>query len=108
MRILIYGINFHPEPTGTGKYTGEMARWLASRGHEVRVVTAPPSYPHWRVFSGYSSWKYSRERLHLRDDRKISGVPRAQCPDIEVFRSPIWVPENPKGAKRLFHGASFG
>jgi colanic acid biosynthesis glycosyl transferase WcaI len=109
MRILIYGINFHPEPTGTGKYTGEMAHWLAGRGHEVRVVTAPPSYPHWCVFSGYSGWKYSRERFRLQDgNRSRSGMQHAQCPDIEIFRSPIWVPENPNGAKRLFHLASFG
>ncbi|MCF6337253.1 MAG: colanic acid biosynthesis glycosyltransferase WcaI, partial [Gammaproteobacteria bacterium] len=42
MKILIYGINFSPELTGIGKYSGEMAAWLTSRGHEVRVVTAPP------------------------------------------------------------------
>ena len=41
MRILIHGINFSPELTGIGKYTGEMAEWLAAQGHEVRVVTAP-------------------------------------------------------------------
>ena len=35
MRILIQGINFFPEPVGVGKYTGEMANWLAARGHEV-------------------------------------------------------------------------
>lgn len=109
MRILIYGINFHPEPTGTGKYTGEMARWLAGRGHEVRVVTAQPSYPHWRVFPGYSAWKYSRQRFDLQDDnKKISSVQYAQCSIIDVFRSPIWVPHKPNGAKRLFHLASFG
>ena len=49
MRILIHGINFSPELTGIGKYSGEMAEWLAARGHEVRVVTAPPYYPQWRV-----------------------------------------------------------
>ena len=41
-RILLYGINFAPEPTGVGKYTGEMAAWLAQAGHEVRVIAAPP------------------------------------------------------------------
>ena len=45
MKILIYGINFSPELTGIGKYTGEMASWLAAKGHDVRVVTAPPYYP---------------------------------------------------------------
>jgi len=26
---LIYGVNFAPELTGIGKYSGEMAEWLA-------------------------------------------------------------------------------
>ena len=34
-RILLYGINFAPELTGIGKYTGELAAWLAERGHQV-------------------------------------------------------------------------
>ena len=110
MRILIYGINFHPEPTGTGKYTGEMANWLAARGHDVRVVTAPPSYPHWRVFPGYSPWKYSRERFQLQNGngKANNGIQHAQVPGVEIFRCPIWIPENPNGAKRLVHLASFG
>jgi len=29
LRILIHGINFSPELTGIGKYSGEMAEWLA-------------------------------------------------------------------------------
>ena len=28
MKILIHGINFAPELTGIGRYTGEMADWL--------------------------------------------------------------------------------
>jgi hypothetical protein len=28
MRILIHGINFSPELTGIGKYSGELAAWL--------------------------------------------------------------------------------
>ncbi len=54
MRILIYGVNYTPELTGTGKYTGEIAEWLAEQGHDVRVVTAPPYYPAWCVADGYS------------------------------------------------------
>jgi len=41
-RILIYAINYALELTGIGKYTGEMAAWLAAQGHDVRMVTAPP------------------------------------------------------------------
>ena len=109
MRILIYGIHFHPEPIGIGKYTGEMADWLAGRGHEVRVVTAPPFYPHWRAFPGHCVWKYSRERFRLQNgDGKTSDPQLVQGPEVEIFRCPTWVPENPNGSKRLFHLASFG
>ena len=33
MKILLYGINFSPELTGIGKYTGEMAAWSVSAGY---------------------------------------------------------------------------
>lgn len=91
MKLLLYGINFAPELTGIGKYTGEMARWLANAGHEVRVITAPPYYPEWKVGAGYSAGRYTREVWH--------GVP--------VWRTPLWVPQKPGGLKRLLHLASF-
>jgi colanic acid biosynthesis glycosyl transferase WcaI len=91
MKVLIHGINYAPEIIGTGKYTGELGQWLAARGHEVRVVTAPPYYPAWRVGEGYSAGEYRRER--------IAGV--------DVWRCPLWVPEKPSGLKRLLHLASF-
>ena len=49
MKILIFGINYSPELTGIGKYTGEMGSWLALQGHDVNVVTAVPYYPEWEV-----------------------------------------------------------
>ena len=52
MRILIHGMNYAPELVGIGKYTGELGAWLASRGHRVTVLTAPPYYPQWRVQEG--------------------------------------------------------
>ena len=61
MRILLHGINYSPELTGIGKYSGEMAEWLAARGHGVRVVTAPPYYPAWRVRTDYRAWSYTTE-----------------------------------------------
>ena len=91
MRLLIYGLNHAPEPTGIGKFTGEMAAWLAGRGHEVRVVTAPPYYPAWRVGSGYSAWRWRRE--------EIEGA--------RVYRCPLYVPSRPSGKKRVLHLASF-
>ncbi|MHB1407218.1 MAG: WcaI family glycosyltransferase [Desulfitobacteriaceae bacterium] len=91
MRILIYGINYAPELTGIGKYTSEMAEWMAARGYEVRVVTAPPYYPAWKVGEGYSAWRYRRENLN----------------GVAVWRCPIWVPARPSGIKRILHIASF-
>ncbi|ACL73174.1 glycosyl transferase [Thioalkalivibrio sulfidiphilus HL-EbGr7] len=96
MRILLYGINFAPELTGIGKYSGEMAAWLAARGHDVQVVTAPPYYPDWRVLGGYSPWKYRRESWCFDDQSRV-----------RVHRCPIWVPRKPSGKKRLIHLASF-
>jgi colanic acid biosynthesis glycosyl transferase WcaI len=63
LRILIHGINFHPESAGVGKYTGEMAHWLTAAGHEVRVVTAPPYFAQWRVAPGYTTRRYRRQQL---------------------------------------------
>jgi colanic acid biosynthesis glycosyl transferase WcaI len=49
MKILIYTANFAPEPTGIGKYSGEMPAWFVAQGHGVRVMAAPPYYPVWQL-----------------------------------------------------------
>jgi colanic acid biosynthesis glycosyl transferase WcaI len=41
-KILLYGMNFAPEITGVGKYTGEIGDYLTGQGSEVTVVTTPP------------------------------------------------------------------
>ncbi|HTU32418.1 MAG TPA: glycosyltransferase WbuB [Candidatus Acidoferrum sp.] len=97
MRILICGINFSPEPVGIGKYTGEMAEWLARKGHEVRVITSPPHNPWWHVPSGFSAWKYTKERV-----QRCSKAP------VEVFRCPLFVPKRPDGLVRVLYLATFG
>ena len=91
MRILIYSTNFAPEPTGIGKYSGEMAAWLADHGHEVRVVAAPPYYPAWKT------------------DRKYVWPPfrREQWRGVDVWRTPLWVPKSPGGFTRIVHLLSF-
>ena len=90
MKILLHGLNFTPELTGIGKYTGEMAEWLAAAGHEVRVVTAPPYYPAWKVSAGHrNSW-------HTETWKGAA-----------VWRTPLYVPAKPGGLKRLLHLASF-
>lgn len=91
MKILIYSANYAPEPTGIGKYSGEMAEWLAAKGHEVRVVAAPPYYPNWKVADGYQWPPYRRELLN----------------GVDVWRAPLWVPSQPGGVKRVLHLLSF-
>lgn len=91
MKILLLSLNHAPERTGIGKYQGEMAAWLAARGHQVTVVTAPPYYPEWKVATGYSAWRYRREE---RDG-------------ATVYRVPLYVPQKPSGLKRLVHLMSF-
>lgn len=107
MKILIHGINYFPELTGIGKYTGEMGEWLALRGHEVRVVTAPPYYPEWKVGKGYSN-RWRREEIQgcMAQD---SAPPLEACVlnPVIVYRCPLWVPCRPSGLKRLIHLASF-
>ncbi|ADL07285.1 glycosyl transferase group 1 [Thermosediminibacter oceani DSM 16646] len=61
LRLLIYGINYTPEPTGTGKYTGEMAAWLAARGHQVDAIVGLPHYPSWEVDPAYQDKGFHTE-----------------------------------------------
>lgn len=91
MRILICGLNYAPELTGTGKYTAEMAEALAEAGHDVRVICAPPYYPEWKVGEGYRSWTH---RIETRRG-------------VRLWRAPLWVPAKPSGTKRMLHLASF-
>lgn len=100
MRILIHGINFSPELTGIGKYSGELAEWLALQGHEVRVVTAPPYYPQWKVAAGYANWWHTQS-VNLTEPLPAAGG------SLLVYRCPLWVPGKPSGLKRLLHLASF-
>ena len=90
MKILVYGINYSPELTGIGKYTGEMVEWMARQGHDVRVITAPPYYPEWKVGEPYSAWRWRREE----------GA-------ATVWRCPLYVPKTPTTLKRLIHLGSF-
>jgi len=91
VKILILGLNFAPEMIGVGKYTGEMATWLAEQGHDVRVITAPPYYPEWKVRDGYHARGYREERWQ----------------QMTVWRCPIWVPRTPSTLKRILHLLSF-
>ena len=91
MKILLHALNYWPELIGVGKYTSEMAQGLAAQGYEVRVVTAYPYYPQWRIDDAYRGRLYARET--------IDGV--------TVLRCPLWVPRRQSAAARVLHLLSF-
>ena len=99
MRILISAIQYAPQLIGAGKYTTEMAEWLALQGHEIRVITAPHYYPQWKVADGYSAIWYQRS------SQVVSTADGDKA--IQIWRCPIWVPKRPTGLRRLLHLASF-
>lgn len=90
MKILLYGLNYAPEATGIGKYSGELGAWFSVQKHQVRAVSAPPYYPDWSVSKGYSN----RFKKHLLDG-------------VEVYRCPLYVPSEPSTIQRVLHLLSF-
>ena len=91
MNLLIIGINFAPELTGVGRYTGEMAAWLAGRGHDVSVVTTRPYYPEWRRPRRAARVTWAMERWR----------------GCRVVRCPLYVPQRMSGSRRVLHLGSF-
>jgi colanic acid biosynthesis glycosyl transferase WcaI len=92
-RILIIGINFSPELTGIGKYTGEMVQWFVDQGYECNVITGFPYYPDWKIQQPYNGSFYKKE---------VTGKVR-----LKIYRCPLYVPKNPTGLRRVLHDASF-
>ncbi len=72
-RIVIYGINYAPEPIGVGRYSSDIGDYLARQGVQVEVITAVPHYPGWAVRDNYRN-RYSVEQK--------SGVRITRCPLI--------------------------
>ncbi len=101
-RVLLIGGNFAPEPTGIGKYNGEMMKWLAANGYDCTVITSYPYYPQWKVQEPYDkvkSW-YKKEELPVSASADGGGK-------LQVYRCPQYVPAAPSGAKRIMLDFSF-
>ena len=87
-RVLIYGMNYAPEFAGVGKYTGEIAEYLASTGAAVTVVTTPAHYPGWQVQDTFHNGRYTSEvrngvvvlRCPLLLRRAMGGIWRLLAP----------------------------
>lgn len=60
-RILVWAVNYAPEPIGIAPLVTDACAWLAGRGHHVDVVTAFPNYPERRIRPGYEGALWRRE-----------------------------------------------
>lgn len=99
-RILLLGGNFYPEPTGIGKFNGEMVDWLTANGYRCTVITSYPYYPFWQVQRPYIRKAY-RYKYEVRNLMSYYATP------IEIYRCPQYVPRNPTGFKRMLLDFSF-
>lgn len=98
-RLLLIGYNFYPEPTGIGKYSGEMISWLVEHGYDCTVITSYPYYPFWKVQEPYYKKRfwYSSE-----NSRNANSGGR-----LKIYRCPQYIPKNPTGIKRIILEFSF-
>lgn len=91
LAVTLVGLNYTPERSGIAPYTAGLARGLQDRGHSMRVVTAHPHYPEWRIAEGFGQWT----RRDVTDG-------------VAVHRVRHYVPSPPTGVRRAASEASFG
>ncbi|MEJ6982477.1 WcaI family glycosyltransferase [Pedobacter sp. P351] len=96
-RVLLISYNFSPEPTGIGKYNGEMVDWLVGNGYDCAVITTYPYYPFWKVQPPYHKQRFS----YMTERTTISGS------ELIVHRCPQYIPSAPSGLRRILQEISF-
>lgn len=89
--VLVYGMNYSPEFTGVGRYTGEIGSYLAQLGWKVVVITTPPHYPEWKARVPYKANRWAKE----------SGT------NIIIYRCPLYLDSKMRGIKRMLAPLSF-
>lgn len=90
LHVLIIGINYAPEPSGSAPYTAGLARGLAERGHRVDVITTHPHYPQWEVVGG-----------PMPDSTTLED-------DVTVRRLRTYVPRTPSTLRRMLFEVLWG
>lgn len=81
---------YEPEP-GAAAHPTAIARSLQRRGHEVKVLTGYPNYPHGKVYEGY------RQRIRTHETRD----------GIELLRIPLWPSHDANAIHRALALTSF-
>jgi colanic acid biosynthesis glycosyl transferase WcaI len=89
-RVLVIGINYAPEQTGSAPYTAGLAEMIADFA-DVEVLAGAPHYPSWRVEPEY--------RWRLRRSEHRNGV------DVRHFRH--FVPRKQSAFGRAIWDGSF-
>ena len=89
MRVIFLTITFDPEP---GALRGlPLAKWLAARGYDIKVLTAFPQYPEGRIYPGY--------RVRLWQREVMDGIP--------ILRVPIYPSHDTSAVRRIGTYLSF-
>ncbi len=84
-------MRFHPDLTGTGPLVTDLATNLAAMGDEVTVVTSMPHYGRRNIHSRYRGRLFQRENFQ----------------GVNVWRTFVYVPPNPKGFYRAINYLSY-
>jgi len=84
-------MRFHPDLTGTGPLVTDLATHLAAMGDEVTVVTSMPHYGRSNIHSRYRGRLFQRENFQ----------------GVDVWRTFVYVPPNPKGFYRAINYLSY-
>jgi colanic acid biosynthesis glycosyl transferase WcaI len=91
VRVCLISLNYPPEQTSVAPYSGGLAAALAASGHQVTAVVAHPHYPDWEIWPGYGDWRTVEHLDGVRVDRRLH-----------------YVPQPPRGIRRLLSEISFG
>ena len=92
LHILVVTSAYAPERTGTAPLNTQLCEYLASRGHQISVLTSFPHYPERKVHPAY------RGRLWQRETRDR----------VAIFRSYAYIPSKRSTARRILYDTSVG
>ena len=96
MNILVISQYFYPEPFRVNSFCKE----LASRGHDVTVLTGYPQYPYGKIYDGYGfnvSYETEWNGIHIE---RIKMLPRGKTPIGLLLNCLSFVTEGKKWVKK--------
>ena len=91
MKILVWGINYAPEISGIAPFNTALCEYLATRGHQVTMLT---------TFAYYPEWKRRPEDVDKFAETKVVN-------GVTVSRVWHYIPSKPSALKRIIHEGSF-